>query len=183
MTLTGEQTAMLEVFERHVQAEIDGDLETTMATMTADPHNILIANRMGGAGYEGVRAFYRDHLVGKFFPPDTEVTDISRTIGTDQLVIEQVLRFTHSQSVEWMLPGVPPTGRKVEIALVVVAKIEGGRIAHEHVYWDQAAVLVQVGLLEPRDLPVCGTEPVQLLMEPTLPLYRTGPATETQASS
>ena len=57
-----------------------------------------------------------------------------------------------------MLPGIPPTGKRVEIPHVVVMKFENGKVAHEHIYWDQASVLVQVGLLDPVNLPVAGVE-------------------------
>jgi hypothetical protein len=65
--LPDSQQAMVDLFERHVQAELDGDLETTMATMTESPHLNHVPTMMGGVGREGVRAFYRDHLVGRFF--------------------------------------------------------------------------------------------------------------------
>jgi predicted ester cyclase len=109
----------------------------------------------GGVGRDGVHAFYRDHLVGKFFPPDVKMTDVSRTVGQDQVVEELVLSFTHTTPVDWILPGVPPTGKPVEVAVVVIVGFKDGKISHEHIYWDQAGVLAQVGLLDPSGLPVC----------------------------
>jgi len=121
-------------------------------------------------GWESVRDFYANHLVGKFFPPDVEMIDVSRTIGEDQIVDELVIRFTHTTVIEWMLPGVLPTGKRVEAAFAVIVKFENGKIAHEHIYWDQASVLVQLGLLEPAGLPVCGAEGAQKVLDPKLPL-------------
>jgi carboxymethylenebutenolidase len=89
-----------------------------------------------------VRAFYRDHLIGKFFPPDVTMTGVSRTIGEDQIVDELVIRFTHTAVIDWMLPGVAPTGKTVEIAFAVIVGFQDGKISHEHIYWDQASVLV-----------------------------------------
>ena len=64
-----------------------------------------------------------------------------------------------------MLPGVAPTGRKVLIPTVVVMGFESGKVAYEHIYWDQASVLVQVGLLDPAALPVAGAEQAERLLE------------------
>jgi carboxymethylenebutenolidase len=102
-------------------------------------------------------------------PPDTETVPISRTIGTDQLVDEMVFRFTHTIEMDWMLPGVPPTGKRVEVPLVAIVHFHDGKLAHEHIYWDQASVLVQLGLLDPKLLPVIGGESARKVLEPTLP--------------
>lgn len=162
--LTPKQQAMVDLFQKHVDAELAGDIETTMATMTANPHLHNVANMMGGVGKDGVRRFYSNHLVGKFFPPDVEMIRVSLTVGDEQIVEELVIKFTHTVAVEWMLPNVAPTGKKVEVALAVIVKIEDGKIAHEHIYWDQATVLVQLGLLDPKGLPVCGAESAQKIL-------------------
>jgi carboxymethylenebutenolidase len=170
--LTAAQQAMVGLFQRHVDAELRGDLETTMATMTADPHLNHVPVMAGGVGRDGVRAFYRDHLVGKFFPPDVTMANISRTVGDTQLVEELVIHFTHTTPIDWLLPGVAPTGRKVEMAVVVIVGFKDGKISHEHIYWDQAGVLVQVGLLNPAGLPVCGPESARKVADPRLPARR-----------
>lgn len=171
-TLSAEQDAMVALFQRHVDAELAGDLDTTMATMTDDPHLNHVASMAGGVGREGVHAFYRDHLVGKFFPPDVKMTDVSRTVGQDQVVEELVLSFTHTTPVDWILPGVPPTGKPVEVAVVVIVGFKDGKISHEHIYWDQASVLAQIGLLDPSGLPVCGAESARKVVDPKLPPRR-----------
>lgn len=163
------QAAMLEMFQQHMAAEMTGDVETTMATMSDHPHLNHVPVTTGSTGQEGVRRFYSNHLVGKFFPPDVEIINVSRTIGEDQLVDELVVRFTHTVPVDWMLPGVPTTGKRVEVAAVVIIKFEGGKIAHEHIYWDQASMLVQLGLLDPVGLPVSGAESTRKVLDPQLP--------------
>ncbi len=163
---------MVELFDRHMDAELAGDLETTLATMTADPHLVNVPSMVGGAGPEGVRAFYTDRLIGKFFPPDVEFTNVSRTVGQGRLVDELIISFTHTQEIEWMIPGVAPTGRPVSVAFVVIVGIENGKVAYEHIYWDQATVLVQLGLLDPAGLPVAGREAAAKVLDPTIP----GPA-------
>ena len=166
---SSEQQAMIELFQKHVEAELAGDLDTTMATMTEDPHLNHVPVMAGGVGREGVHAFYRDHLVGKFFPPDVKMTNVSRTVGYDRVVEELVISFTHTTPIDWLLPGVPPTGKKVEMAVVVLVGFKDGKISHEHIYWDQAGVLVQVGLLDPVGLPVSGAESARKVLDPKLP--------------
>lgn len=167
--LTPAQEAMVELFQRHVDAEMRGDLETTMATMTDNPHLNHVPVMAGGVGKDGVRNFYRDHLVGKFFPPDVKMVNVSRTVGHDQVVEELVISFTHTTAINWCLPGVPPTGKKVEMAVVVIVGFKDGKISHEHIYWDQAGVLAQLGLLNPTGLPVTGAESARKVLNPKLP--------------
>jgi carboxymethylenebutenolidase len=165
---------MIDTFKKHVDAELAGDLATTMATMSAVPHLNHVPTMAGGVGYDGVHNFYRDHLVGKFFPPDVKMTDVSRTVGEHQIVEEVVISFTHTTTIDWLLPGVAPTGKSVEMAVAVIVgfkdgKISDGKISHEHIYWDQASVLVQVGLLDPKGLPVSGAESARKVLNPQLP--------------
>src|SRR6266849_3555829 len=127
--LSEKQQQMVALFEKHVGAELAGDLDTTMATMSADPHLNHVPTMAGGVGQSGVRAFYRDHLVGKFFPPDVKMTNVSRTVGQDQVVDELVISFTHTTPVDWVLPGVPPTGKHVEMAVVVIVGFKDGKIS------------------------------------------------------
>jgi len=153
------------VFDAHVKHEfVDHDVEATMRTMVAEPYVHNVPTLTGGAGNAGVRRFYADLFVGKM-PADTKVIPISRTVGEAQVVDELILSFTHDVPLEFMLPGVPPTGKYVELPHVVVMKFEGDKIAHEHIYWDQASVLVQVGLLDPEELPVVGAEQAMKLRE------------------
>lgn len=164
--LTPRQVAMLHTFQQHMFAEMTGDLETAMATLSDHPHVYHIPTMTGGVGYADVREFYKYHLVGKFLPPDTEILTLSRTFGEDQLVEEGVARFRHTMNIDYMLPGIQPTGRVLEVAIVAIMKFDAhGKIAHEHIYWDQASLLVQLGLLNPTGLPVKGAECVQRLVE------------------
>ena len=161
--------AMIDTFKKHVDAELAGDLDTTMATMTADPHLHNVPTMVGGVGREGVRNFYKNHLVGKFFPPDVKMTSVSSTVGDNQIVDELVISFTHTTEIDWMLPGVAPTGKPVEVAFAVIVGLKDGKISHEHIYWDQATVLVQLGLIDPKGLPVVGAESARKILNPTLP--------------
>jgi len=166
------QQEMIEIFQKHVGAELAGDLDTTMATMSADPHLNHVPTMAGGVGRDGVHAFYRDHLVGKFFPPDVKMVSVSSTVGDSQIVEEIFISFTHTTEIDWLLPGVAPTGKPVELAVAVVVGFRDGKISHEHIYWDQAGVLVQIGLLDPTGLPVSGAESARKVLDPKLPARR-----------
>jgi carboxymethylenebutenolidase len=167
--LSERQHQMVALFEKHVGAELAGDLDTTMATMSDDPHLNHVPTMAGGVGQNGVRAFYRDHLVGKFFPPDVKMVSVSRTVGEDRVVEELFISFTHTTVIDWLLPGVEPTGKAVEMAVAVIVGFKGDKISYEHIYWDQASVLVQIGLLSPAGLPVTGAESARKVLNPKLP--------------
>jgi carboxymethylenebutenolidase len=156
------------IFALHMDAEVAGDLGQTLATMAPDPHLVNVPTMVGGAGPEGVRDFYANRLIGQFFPPDVEFTQVSRTCGDGRLVDELIISFTHTIKMDWMLPGVEPTGRRVSVAFVVVVGVEDGKIAYEHIYWDQATVLVQLGLLDPTGLPVSGRDAAAKVLDPTI---------------
>jgi carboxymethylenebutenolidase len=122
----------------------------------------------GGTGKAELHEFYAKNFIPKM-PPDLAIVPLSRTIGTDQLVEELVLKFTHTVEIDWMLPGIAPTGRKVEVPLVAIVRFRDGKVAHEHIYWDQASVLVQLGLLAPTGLPVAGIETARKVADNALP--------------
>ena len=156
-------------FDAHVQAEFqDLDLEATMATMTDDPYVHHVPTITGGNGTADVRDFYGHHFIGKW-PDDTEIQPISRAVGQDQVVDEMHITFTHDRVLDIMLPGINPTGRRIAVPVVVVVGFEDGKVHHEHIYWDQATVLVQAGLLDPDDLPVVGSAQAEALVDQTRP--------------
>lgn len=162
---TLEQQAMIDLFQQHVNAELQGDLATTMATMSENPHLLHVPSLMGGFGYEGVKSFYANHLVGKFFPKDVKMEQLSQTVGNQQIVDELAISFTHDQIIDWLLPNVQPTGKFVEIIVIVIVGINNGKITHEHIYWDQASVLAQIGLINPEGLPITGAEASQKIRQ------------------
>ncbi len=157
------------VFDAHVAAEfVDRDVDATMATMVPEPYITHVPTLAGGTGGEEVRAFYSEYFIGHW-SADTEVTQVSRTIGDTQVVDELIVSFTHDQVMEAYLPGIAPTGRRVELPHVVVMGFDDfGRVTHEHIYWDQASLLVQVGLLDPTLLPVSGVEQKQRLVDKSI---------------
>ena len=161
--------ALSSVFEKHVSAEfIAKDADQALETMAESPYVNLVPLMVGGRGRDGVREFYANHFVRQL-PADIEIIPVSRTIGQGQIVEEMILRFTHSIGMDWLLPGIPPTGRHVELPFVAIIKFEGDKIAHEHLYWDQASLLVQVDLLD-RTLPVCGGEIAAQVLNPVQPI-------------
>ena len=163
------QQEMIDLFQKHVGVVFNGDLATTMDTMTDSPHLNHVPTMAGGVGRDGVHAFYRDHLEGKLFPPDEKMDNLSRAVGTDHIVEELAISFTHTTAIDWLLPGVAPTGKPVELVVVVIVGFKEGKISHEHIYRDQASVLVQIGLLDPKGLPVSGAEVARKVVNPQLP--------------
>jgi len=157
------------MFDAHVKAEFQNlDLEATMSTMTDDPYVHHVPTITGGNGTAGVRDFYGHHFIGQW-PEDTETRQVSRTVGENQIVDELMMTFTHDRPLDIMLPGIPPTGRRIAVAVVVVVGFENGRVSHEHIYWDQATVLVQAGLLDPSGLPIVGSEQAKALLDQERP--------------
>lgn len=120
--------------------------------MVDRPYVNHVPTMTGGVGQEDLHRFYEDFFI-HCNPPATKVRLLSRTIGTDRVVDEMLFDFDHTVEIPWMLPEIPPTGKHVEIALVGVICIRGGKLYHEHIYWDQASVLVQIGLLDPKLVP------------------------------
>jgi carboxymethylenebutenolidase len=164
--LTPEQRAMVALWEAHLKAELqDKDAHASCDTMVANPYVNHVAVLTGGVGRRQLENYYTRYFIpGQ--PPDLEIVPISRTVGQDRIVDEFVYRCTHSIAMEWLLPGVPPTGRRLEVAVVVIIAFEGGKMKSEQIYWDQASVLVQLGLLDPAGLPVAGVEVARKALDP-----------------
>jgi carboxymethylenebutenolidase len=143
-----------EVWEAHTTAEfVAADVDATMATMTDDPLVVHVATSVGARGREAVRRFYADHFIGHQ-ARDMQLVLTSRTATAERVVDEMTISFTHDVHIPWILPGVVPTGRSVVVPIVTVIGMRDGLVDSEHIYWDQATVLAQVGLLDATGLPV-----------------------------
>ena len=165
--LTEQQRAMVQLWEDHVKAEFeDKDAIASCGTMVDEPYVNHVPAMVGGMGRDHLEHFYANYFI-PHNPPDVETELISRTVGQDRIVDEFVFRCTHTTMIDWLLPGVPPTGRRVELVLVVIISFENGKMRAEHIHWDQASALVQVGLLDPAQLPVTGAEAARKLLDPT----------------
>jgi len=157
------------LWEAHCLYEFETrDVDATMATMIDEPYVNHIPTMTGGVGHAQLKHFYAHHFIGAN-PPDTKLVPISRTVGADRVVDEMLFCFTHTSEIDWMLPGLAPTGRSVEIPLVAIVQFRDGKVAHEHIYWDQASVLVQIGALDSRGLPVAGVATARKVVDKTLP--------------
>jgi carboxymethylenebutenolidase len=164
--LTPEQLAMVDLWEEHLKAEFqDRDACASCDTMVARPYVNHMPVLTGGVGRKQLEHFYGRYFIPGM-PADTELVPISRTVGYDRIVDEFVFRCTHSAQMNWLLPGVPATGKRLELVMVVVVAFEGGKIHHEHIHWDQASALVQLGLLNPANLPVSGAEAARKALDP-----------------
>jgi carboxymethylenebutenolidase len=168
--LTADQQKLNDAWEEHVRAEFNShSADDAIATMVANPLVNQVPVMIGGDGREELHEFYAKYFLPQI-PPDTEMVPVSRTIGQGRLVEEMIFRFTHTITMDWMLPGIAPTGKRVEVAMLVVVQFDGDKLAHEHLYWDQASVLVQLGLLQPGGLPVVGKEGARSVLDRSIRL-------------
>jgi carboxymethylenebutenolidase len=161
-----DHRAILGLWETHLASEFaHKDTDEALATMTADPRVTIVPTMVGGSGREEMHTFYSKHFLNQL-PPDMEIVPVSRTIGDARVVDELVLKFTHSIQMDWILPAIPATQRRIELAMVVVVNIVDGKIASENIYWDNATILRQAGLLPDPRLPVLGAESAQNMIQP-----------------
>ncbi len=157
---------LIELWEEHVADEFTvKDAQATIDTMCEDAYVNHVPTLAGGYGKKELLAFYSKDFI-PVMPPDTTITPVSRTVGENQLVDEMIFSCTHSQPIPWLLPGVAPTYRKVRIPLVAIVRFQDDKLAHEHIYWDQASVLQQIGLLNDPALPVFGVETAEKVLHP-----------------
>lgn len=125
-----------------------------METYVSQKHpTVVYAPTMkGGVGANDLRRFYQDDFL-QAKPPSMRLRLLSRTVGADRISDELYVTFDHTQEMPWILPGVPPTNKRVEVILISIVSLKGGKLYSEHIYWDQASVLVQIGLLDPQRVP------------------------------
>jgi carboxymethylenebutenolidase len=145
-TLSPQQLEQL--WAEHLKGEFESkDVEATLATMVDDAYVNHMPVNTGGRGKEALRIFYRDDFIPSW-PEDLEMTAVNRVVGDGQLVDELHVTFTHSKPMNWFLPNVPPTHKKIAVDFVVVVQFRGDKLACERIYWDHAAALRQAGLLK-----------------------------------
>jgi carboxymethylenebutenolidase len=167
--LASAQQTLSSRWDDHVKYEFaTRNTDDTLETMVPDAYVNHVPVMTGGVGHDELREFYSKRFIPQM-PPDTGMTPVSRTIGVDRIVDEMVFEFTHTSKMDWMLPGIEPTGKHVRVALVVIVHFRDGKLAHEHIYWDQASVLSQLGLIDSSKLPVAGVESAEKVLDPTLP--------------
>jgi carboxymethylenebutenolidase len=167
--LTPAQQTLSGLWDEHIRHEFSTkNTEHTLETMVEDATVNHVPVLTGGSGKNELREFYSQHFIPRM-PPDFEIIPISRTVGGDRLVDEMVARFTHSVPMDWCLPGIAPTGKSVILPMLVVVQFRGDKLANERIYWDQASLLVQVGLLDSGRLPVVGAASANKVLNPALP--------------
>lgn len=156
------------LWERHTYYEfVERDAPKTMSTMVNVPYVNHVATLTGGVGHDELARFYKYHFTGtNVTPPDTELIVLSRTVGADRIIDEMIFKATHTTEIDYFLPGIKPTGKPFQVALVGVIAFRGDKLTFEHIYWDQASLLVQLGLLDPSGLPVAAVETAQKVLDP-----------------
>src|SRR3981081_2539020 len=163
---------LVAVWEEHLRSEfVARDVSPPTDTMVPDAYVNHVPTMTGGVGRDELKRFYKYHFVD-VHPPDIELIPVSRTVGTATIVDEMVAKFTHTCVIDYLQPGIPPARQPVEIRVGVVAQFRDGKLASEHIYWDQASVLVQIGKLDPAGLPIAGVEIARKVLDRTLPSNR-----------
>lgn len=168
----GPQFNLEALWNAHVDFEFQTrDVDATMKSMVSQPYVYVVPTMTGGFGFRELRHFYQNHFIFQS-PDDLRSIPISRTVGADRIVDEHILCFTHDRRIDWMLPGIPPTGKYIEIPLIAIVSFRGDRLYNEHIYWDQASVLAQIGLLDGKSLPIVGADCAKKLLDPSMPSNR-----------
>lgn len=166
---TNATQRLSDLWDEHVKCEFaTRNTEDTLLTMVEDAYVNHVPVLTGGIGHDQLREFYSQRFIPQM-PADTRMTPVSRTIGFERVVDEMVFEFTHTIRMDWMLPGLAPTGKHVKVPLVVIVHFRDGKLAHEHIYWDQASVLAQLGLVDADQLPIAGVESAEKVLDPSLP--------------
>jgi carboxymethylenebutenolidase len=169
VVLTPEQQRLADLWDEHTRHEfLTKTYEGALATMVEDASVNHVPILTGGSGKTELKAFYSTYFIPQM-PPDIELIPISRTVGTDRIVDELVVRMTHSVEMDWFLPGIPATGKRIEFPMVAVVQFRSDQMAAERIYWDQASVLVQLGLLDASTLPIAGVEVARKVLDSSLP--------------
>lgn len=159
---------LVNVWETHTAAEfVHKDADEAISTMTDNPVLIHVPVGTGASGKEPLRKFYRDVFIPNM-PPDIGLELLTRTVGHERVVDEFIMHMTHSVRMDWFVPGVEATGRRLAVPTVGIISFEGDKISSEHIYWDQATVLMQLGLLDD-SLPVLGANQPDRLLNPEAP--------------
>ena len=157
------------IWDRHTELEFAvRAAEETMTTMVPEPYVNHVPVMTGGTGFDQTLQFYKNHFIPTS-PKDSALVPISRTVGVDRIADEMLFCFTHDVEIDWMLPGIKPTGKYVQIPLVAIVRFRGDKIHSEHIYWDQASVLVQIGVLDAKLYPTAGVETAKKAFDENLP--------------
>ncbi|KAI0687790.1 NTF2-like protein [Cytidiella melzeri] len=164
----GPRFDLEKLWEKHTYYEfVERDALKTMSTMVAVPYVNHVPTLTGGVGFEQLARFYKYHFTKEnVTPPDTELITVSRTVGADRIIDEMIFRCTHTTEIDYFLPGVKPTGKPLELTVVGIVAFRGDKLTFEHIYWDQASALVQLGLLDIGNLPVAGVEVARKVVNP-----------------
>ncbi len=158
------QERLLEVWQHCYSEFVMKDAKAALTTMSDNPHVLMVPIATGGRGRDEVYKYYHDYFLAQL-PADIRPVPISQVVGKDTLAEEAVYQFTHDQIMDWVIPGVPPTDKRVEVGVVGIIKCENRKIASEHLYWDHASVLAQLGVIDRAKGVVKGVESPRTLLE------------------
>jgi carboxymethylenebutenolidase len=122
----------------------DGDLDAALDLVSDD---VALTTLPVGTGARGADALRR-HLAEDVLPHrpvDLATTRVSRTGDRWRVVDEELVAFTHDRELPWLVPGLAPTGRRVEVLAISVVTVRRQRIVQHRTLWDHHGLLVQLG--------------------------------------
>ncbi|CAG8546834.1 9530_t:CDS:2 [Paraglomus brasilianum] len=164
-TVMGNKYDLSQLWDQHCQFEFeDKDVKKTLDTMVDEPYVNHVPTMTGGCGKKALMEFYAHHFI-PCNPPSTKITPITRSVTSTRVIDEFIFSFTHTCEMDWLLPAIAPTNKYVEIPMIAIVEFHGDKIACERIYWDQASVLLQVGLIEKVDHVIHGQEQADKVME------------------
>jgi carboxymethylenebutenolidase len=162
------EQALIDVWEAHTAAEFEQkNADAAIATMTEHPMLIHVPVGTGATGREPLRRFYKEIFIPQL-PADAELQLLTRSVAHNRLIDEFIFRFTHTLQMDWLAPGIAATGRRLQVPHVGIIAFQDGKISTEHIYWDQATVLLQLGVLK-GNLPALGSDQAERLLNPDAP--------------
>lgn len=143
----GPRLNLSEIFDNHLFTALNSkDIDATMETLTEEAVVTFVPTLSGGKGKHELRRFYCELF--EALSGDASITTLARTTGSDRVVDEVILSFTHDRTMNFILPGLKPTGKHITIPLVISATFAYDKLSREHVYWDQASVLKQIDSID-----------------------------------
>jgi limonene-1,2-epoxide hydrolase len=139
MTSNEERASTL---ERALRAGIGGDRDTLEAVFTEDVQAWTPALSTSSRAELVAELDRRDEAFS-----DVELDVVPLDVGGEYACVEWGVTMTHSGTITLDDRIIAPTGIRVTLYGVTVAEFHGQRICSLRQYWDEFAVLEQLGLM------------------------------------
>lgn len=132
-----------EAADRHIAAFNAKDADGFVGNESPDIE-FVIPGGITLRGRDQVRAYIQ--IFWSAFP-DAHVQPLVQVVTDEAVVTEATFAGTHSGALQTPNGEIPATGRRVTVRQVAVQRIAQGRVASEHLYFDQMELMGQLGLV------------------------------------